>query len=54
VVSHTVEFARASASESALERTRDIAVAMALTCIDVLCDAELLRCVKEAFAAEVQ
>jgi amidohydrolase len=54
VVSHTVGFARASAGEFALECTRDMAVAMALTCVDLLCDAGLLERVKDAFAADVQ
>jgi hypothetical protein len=54
VVSHTVEFAHASASELALARTRDMAVAMALTSVDVMCDTELLRSVKEAFATDDQ
>ena len=54
VISHTLEFARASDSEFALERTRDVAIAMDLTCVDVLCDAGLLGRVKDAFAAEVQ
>jgi amidohydrolase len=54
VVGHTPDFARASVSEFAFERTRDMAVSMALTCIDVLCDAELLKRIKEAFKTSSQ
>ena len=54
VISHTLEFARASASEFGFERTRDMAVSMALTCVDVLCDTGLMKRVKEAFASEDQ
>lgn len=54
VVSHTVEFALASAGEFAFERTCDMVVAMTLTCVDVMCDAELLESIKGAFATEVQ
>ncbi|MCR4425603.1 MAG: M20 family metallopeptidase [Firmicutes bacterium] len=50
IASHSIEFAQAAASDFAYDQTLRVAEAMALTCVDLWCDADLLARVKEAFA----
>lgn len=49
IVAHTSEFAEVTASDYANERTLEMAVALAFTCIDLFLKPDLLEAVKEAF-----
>jgi hypothetical protein len=49
IVGHSPEFADASGSDVAFERTVKVAAAVALTGLDLLCDESLMARVKSAF-----